>query len=62
MMPKGAEAFLGYALFSFQKKFTDFSSHRILRHIQETLNIDKKITNYTVLLIYETNFLNLISQ
>jgi len=62
MMPKGAEAFLGYALFSLQKNFTDFSSHRILRHIQETLNIDKKITNYTVLLIYKTNFLNLISQ
>jgi len=31
------------------KKFQDFSSHRILRHIHKALNIDKK-TNYTVCL------------
>jgi hypothetical protein len=33
------------ALFSFQKflqNFLDFPSHRIFRHMHETLNIDKK--------------------
>ena len=40
-------------LFSFQKFckfFSDFLSHRILSHIYETLNIDKKITNWIVYL------------
>jgi hypothetical protein len=40
------------ARFSSQKilqNFSDFSSHRIFRHMHEALNIDKKNkTNYTV--------------
>ena len=32
----------------FQKKFTQYPSHRIFGHMHEILNVVEKITNYTV--------------
>ena len=35
-------------LFSFQKKFAQYLSHRIFGHMHEVLNAVEKITNYPV--------------
>jgi hypothetical protein len=56
-MEKAEEDFLLYcksssvgvfSYFKIPKNLQDFLSHRIFRRIHGALNIDKKITNYTV--------------